>query len=243
MPDLSFPKGGSVNNAIDPEACAVSYTSFDATVFWVRHYGKGALMAKTHIESAFRLLPVHPHSFPLLGCRWLGAFYVDRCKPMGCSISCAFFETFSSFLELVVQHVVGVNSVIHYLNDFLCVYSPSSKLCGILLATVQDLAERFGTPLVADKTEGPTSVIKFLGIEIDSRAMECHLADDKLDGLKEEVRLASGKHKIQLRELQSLLGKLNFACHIIPMGRVFCCRLNAAATAGVYFAQTFHSAY
>lgn len=46
-----------------------------------------------------------------------------------------------------------------------------------------------------------TSVIKFLGIEIDSWAMECHLPDDKLDGLKEEVRLASEKHKIQLREL------------------------------------------
>lgn len=27
--------------------CAVSYTSFDAGVFWAQHYGKGALMAKT----------------------------------------------------------------------------------------------------------------------------------------------------------------------------------------------------
>lgn len=149
MPDLSFPKGGSVNNAIDPEACAVSYTSLDAAVFWVQHYGKVALMAKTYIESAFRLLPVHPRSFHLLGCRWLGAFYVDRCLPMGCSISCAFFETFGSFLELVVRDVAGVNSVIHYLDDFLCVGPPSSKLCGILLATVQDLAERFGIPLAA----------------------------------------------------------------------------------------------
>lgn len=83
------------------------------------------------------------------------------------------------------------------------------------------LAERFGIPLAADKTEGPTSSIKFLGIVIDSQAMECHLPDDKLLSLKEEVRLVFGKHKIQLRELQSLLGKLNFACRIMPMGRVF----------------------
>lgn len=33
---LSFPKGGSVNDAIAPEECAVMYTSFDAAVAWVR---------------------------------------------------------------------------------------------------------------------------------------------------------------------------------------------------------------
>lgn len=50
---LLFPKGGSVKYAIDPEACAVPYTSFDTAGFWVWHYGKGGLMAKTNIESAF----------------------------------------------------------------------------------------------------------------------------------------------------------------------------------------------
>lgn len=118
----------------------------------------------------------------------------------------------------------------HYLDDFLCVGPPSSNLCGVLLATVQHLTERFGIPLAVDKMEGPTSSIKFLGIEIDSWAMECRLPDNKLHALKEEVRLTSGKHKIQLRELQWLLGKLNFACQIMPMGRVFCLRLSAATT-------------
>lgn len=36
---LSFPKGGSVNDAIDQGACSVTYTSFDAAVGWVRRYG------------------------------------------------------------------------------------------------------------------------------------------------------------------------------------------------------------
>lgn len=40
------------------------------------------------------------------------------------------------------------------------------------------------------------------------------------------------RSKVKLWDLQSLLGKLNFACRIMPMGRVFCKRL-AAATAGV----------
>lgn len=229
---LSFPKGASVNDAIAPEMCAVTYTSFDAAVSWVRRYGRGALLAKADIESAFRLLPVHPDSFHLLGCTWNGAFYVDRCLPMGCSISCAFFEKFSSFLEWVVRDVSGIQSVIHYLDDFLCVGPAGSNVCAVLLGTLQHIADRFGVPLAPEKTEGPTSTIVFLGIEIDSMGMECRLPVDKLENLKAEVRGTIGKRKVQLRQLQSLLGKLNFACRIMPMGRAFCRRLSAA-TAGV----------
>lgn len=103
---------------------------------------------------------------------------------------------------------------------------------------IQHIAERFGIPLVADKTEGPVEVIKFLGIEIDSRPMACRLPYDKLHALQEAVRLATRKHKIQLHELQSLIGKLNFACCSMPMGKVFCCRLYAA-TAGVNLPRHF----
>lgn len=180
-------------------------------------------MAKSDIESAFRLLPVHPDSFRLLGCTWEGAYYVDRCLPMGCSISCALFETFSSFLEWAVRDVTGINSVIHYLDDFLCVGPAGSNICAVLLGTLQHLADRFGVPLAPEKTEGPTVTITFLGIEIDSMRMECRLPKDKLVKLQEEVRGTIGVRKLQLRQLQSLLGKLNFACRIIAMGtNTFC---------------------
>ncbi|XP_071980513.1 uncharacterized protein [Engystomops pustulosus] len=79
---LSYPKGLSVNDGISPEVCTVAYTSFDKAVEWVRKYGRGALLAKMDIESAFRLLPVHRDSLRLLGCFWESAFYVDRCLPM-----------------------------------------------------------------------------------------------------------------------------------------------------------------
>ncbi|XP_077309137.1 uncharacterized protein LOC143928250 [Lithobates pipiens] len=229
---LSFPKGGSVNDFIDPDVCAVSYTSFDAAVRWVRRYGRGALMAKADIESAFRLLPVHPDSFRWLGCHWREQFYVDKCLPMGCSVSCSVFEQFSSFLEWVVRDVSGIESIIHYLDDFLCIGPHASAVCAILLSTLQHIAGVFGVPLAAEKTEGPVGVLSFLGIVIDSAAMECRLPDDKLADLQRAIREIQGRRKVQLTTLQSLLGKLNFACRIIPMGRVFCRRLSAA-TAGV----------
>lgn len=74
---LSYPAGSSVNDGIDPELCKVVYTSFDVALYWIRRFGKGSLMVKTDIKSAFRLLPVHPDSFRWLGLRWEYCFYVD----------------------------------------------------------------------------------------------------------------------------------------------------------------------
>ena len=39
------------------------YASFDEAVKLVVNMGKGAFMAKAVVESAFRLLPVHPRVF------------------------------------------------------------------------------------------------------------------------------------------------------------------------------------
>lgn len=73
-------------------------------------------------------------------------------------------------------------------------------------------------------------VLKFLGIIIDTTWMECRLPSDKLEDLRATV--AAWRPKVQLKELQSLLGKLNFVCKIMPMGRIFCRRL-AVVTSGV----------
>ncbi|XP_072043658.1 uncharacterized protein [Amphiura filiformis] len=100
---LSFPEGNSINDGIDPEMCTVKYASFDTAVQIVVSAGKGALMAKADIESAFRLLPVHPDDFQLLGMKVGDEFFVDKALPMGASCSPALFEKFSTFLEWVVK--------------------------------------------------------------------------------------------------------------------------------------------
>ncbi|XP_041440120.1 uncharacterized protein LOC121400643 [Xenopus laevis] len=229
---LSHPHGSSVNDGIDEETAHVTYTSFDVAVRLVRTCGRGALMAKVDIESAFRLLPVHPDCQHLLGCKFEGKIYMDRCLPMGCSISCAHFEAFSSFLEWVVRLETGSRAVIHYLDDFLCVGKPGTEECRIILQVLLSVFRRFGVPVAMEKTEGPSRILKFLGIEIDSDKMQCRLPQEKIVDLKLVLNFALQQKKVTLRQLQSLLGKLNFACRIMPMGRVFCRRL-AQATAGV----------
>lgn len=58
--DMSFPTGESVNNGIDPRLCSLEYTSVDKVAKAVSLMGRGTLLAKVDIRSAYRLIPVHP---------------------------------------------------------------------------------------------------------------------------------------------------------------------------------------
>ncbi|XP_063797403.1 uncharacterized protein LOC134958620 [Pseudophryne corroboree] len=228
---LSYPSGSSVNDAIPPAHCSVVYQSFDEALELVRSYGPGALMAKIDVESAFRLLPLHPDSFRFMGFRNGAEYFIDKCLPMGCSVSCSFFERFSTFLNWCVESSSGAHGVAHYLDDFLCVGPANSPRCSDLLFSIRALFYHFGVPMAEDKTEGPVSCLSFLGIEIDTVAGSCHLPQAKVAKLREVICQFVMSRKVTLRQAQSLLGLLNFACRVIPMGRVFCRKLERA-TAG-----------
>lgn len=46
-----------------------------------------------------------------------------------CSMSCTYFENFSTFLHWVMFFESGQNAVVHYLDDFLFVGPANSDLC------------------------------------------------------------------------------------------------------------------
>lgn len=222
---LSYPHGDSVNDGIRDELASVHYASFDDAVAMVASCGKSALMGKCDIKSAFRLLPIHPDDFNLLGFSFQGSIYVDMALPMGCSISCAAFEKFSTFLEWVFCQRANTRNVVHYLDDFLFAGRQGTGQCQFYMNTFHDLAAELGVPLAVEKTEGPVAELSFLGIRIDTVRELCELPRDKVQELTRLVRQACGRRSLTLREWQVLLGHLNFACRVIAPGRAFTRRL------------------
>lgn len=55
--DLSFPEGASVNEAIDPKLCTLSYITVDEVAKAALSLGQGALIDKIEIKSAYHLIP------------------------------------------------------------------------------------------------------------------------------------------------------------------------------------------
>ncbi len=70
--DLSAPySDNSVNNHIPTEAATVSYHSVETAIRLIRDIGLGAVLCKTDIEYAYKLVPIHEDDIPALGIKWL----------------------------------------------------------------------------------------------------------------------------------------------------------------------------
>ena len=224
---LSYPEGSSVNDGIDPNVSYVRYESFDTAVGLVASAGPQSLMAKADIESAFRLLPVHPDDFELLGIMMGDQFYVDKALPMGASCSPALFEKISTFLEWVAKQVTGSGMISHYADDyiFVGVKGQSQGSCSYLFERFSSLCQELGVPLATEKSIGPTSKLVYLGLEINSAQQSVSIPEDKVKSISAKIEKALGSEKITLKDTQSLIGSLSFVCRAVSPGRAFLRRL------------------
>ena len=117
---------------------------------------RGALLAKINIKSAFRIVPVHPEDRWLLGTRWEGKLFIDTVLPFGLWSAPKLFNTLADAIEWVVWQE-GVNSVVHYQDNFLIIGNPASPDCDVQLAILWAAFERHGIPTAPEKLEGPGS--------------------------------------------------------------------------------------
>ena len=113
----------------------------------------------------------------------------------------------------------------HYLDDYFTVGPANASVCAHNVKTILHVASKVGIPFVPNKIEGPNTRLVGLGILIDTNYMDTSLPDDKLHELISELQSWSARNKCLKKELLSLIGKLNFACRIIPVSRIFLRRL------------------
>ena len=221
---LSYPSGFSVNDNIPDDCSTVHYATINQAVKIVQRLGVGCFMAKIDIKSAFRIIPIHPRDYSLLGIKWADKYNFDRCLPMGCSSSCAIFETFSTALKWLSLHKLRASAILHILDDFLIV-APCAEKCKADLANFLRLCDYLGVPIAHEKTVQPRTTLEFAGITLDSISQESRLPPDKLQKCRTLLHQFHKRRTVTLRELQSLIGLLNFACSVVVPGSAFLRRL------------------
>ena len=79
-----------------------------------------------------------------------------------------------------------------------------------------------GVPIAPNKTEGPCTTLEFMGIILDTVRMEARLPVDKVERIQASLALFQTEKSCTLKELQSLIGTLNFTCKVVPPGDPFC---------------------
>ena len=75
------------------------------------------------------------------------------------------------------------------------------------------------------KTLGPSKILTFAGVELDTIHCESPLHADKLLICSQMIASFLKKKKATLRELQQLTGVLHFACSVVVPGCAFLRRL------------------
>ena len=227
---LSFPRGGDSINANTLDSYQ-PLQNFQAAADHVRTAGPGCWLIKLDVEAAYRQVPVRRSDWGLLGFKWRNAngceeYYYDRTLPFGLKSSCRLWELFATALHYFCEHLLGIRRVVHYIDDFLFVVESHSDAVAVL-ALALALCKRLGLPMADSKIEGPIQCLQFLGLELDTVAMEARLGAKRLGDLVALLEDWKGKTQATTTERQSLAGILNFAATVVAPGRTFLQRIFA----------------
>ena len=228
--DLSHPTGASVNDGIHKQLATMEYIKIDDAIQQVLCLGPGTLLAKIDIKSAFRLIPVHPADRHLLAMEWRGGIYIDTCLPFGLRSAPKLFNILADLLEWILCEQ-GVPYLLHYLDDYLTMGPPNSPMCNQNLQCLFEVCGMLGIPLAVEKVEGPSPVLEFLGICIDTVNMVIRLPEEKLRRTALVVQRWLHRRNATKREILSLVGVLQHAAKVVRPGRTFVSHMYGVAAA------------
>ena len=222
--DLSAPHNNelhpSLNQLINKEDFSLSYVTIDNAIETIRSLGKGALMCKTDIKDAFKLIPIKESLWPFYGVKWDNKYYFYTRLVFGSRSSPKIFDTLSEAVCWILEHNYKLLNVLHLLDDFLAIDPPKAD-ADRTMAVLTLVFNKLGIPLSPNKTIGPVTELEYLGIILDSIKMEARLPKNKVERIRSVLMSFLNRKACTKQELLSLLGHLNFASRVIYPGRAF----------------------
>ena len=193
-----------INDGIEPELCSLSYASVDSAVAVIMRLGRATVLEKLDLESVYRIIPVHPDDRPLFGMEWEGSWFIDTALTFGLRSAPKIFTAMADGL-LWIMAANGVTSALHYLDDYLIFGSPGTTVCGDALTLALSLCQQLGVPASQKKLEGTATTLVFLGVVLDTEALELRLPGEKLSRLRSTI---ADRKSCTKRDLLSLIGHL-----------------------------------
>ncbi|KAI8483473.1 hypothetical protein Bbelb_388050 [Branchiostoma belcheri] len=224
--DFSFPDASSVNAGIPTdtylgERLHLRYPSVDDLTAIVVRLGPGCLLYKRDLRRAYRQIYVDPADYHLLGFQWKGLCYADVVYPFGIRTGALVCQRVTDAVRFI-SGTFGY-ACVNYLDDLGGADTPARapaafEHLGHLLALL-------GLQEADDKAVPPTTRLVFLGRIIDSVRMTIEVTPERLTDTLEELRVWSSKVHTRRRDIESLLGKLQFIASCVRPGRLFVSRM------------------
>jgi hypothetical protein len=224
--DLSFPCGASVNASINKDLYLgdkinLSYPSVDDLVELIKVQGRGSLLFKRDLKRAYRQIFVDPIDIPKLGYRWNGELYFDAGLPMGLRSSAYICQRVTNSVSFIMLQ--RGYKILNYLDDFGGVETPAKA--SLAFSTLKEVLDELGLKESTSKACAPTTRMTFLGILFDTLKCTLEVEPKKLVIIKELLDIWLRKSFCTKKELQSLLGRLQFVSKCVRSSRIFLSRM------------------
>ncbi len=224
--DLSSPAGSSVNDGIS--VTSVQMSRLDRMCDMVRTAGVGCYIWKMDVKAAFRQIGVRPIDWPFLGLSFEGRWLWDIVLPFGLGSSCLIFEAYSSAANHIIRIRLPDGSYVdHYIDDFIGVALSEAVARLAREVTHKILNDELRMPLDPAKTKIESQVQEVLGYQIDTRVMTASCTPERLMEIRRLTSQWLEYKRCTLKQLQSLIGLLEFVSRVVRPGRAMLSRLYA----------------
>ena len=227
--NLSYPfEGDSINSSIkkdeyaENEVMDIKYPKVDDLAAIIRTKSENSNNRKVQImkrdlSRAYRQLFSLPNSIHLLGFTFENHMYFDVTLSMG-SASAAYCCQRTTNTITFIYKKLSYDDV-NYLDNLGS--AEIDELADAAFDCLGWILNTIGIQESPKKACPPAFVIIFLGILFNTIDMTMTITAERLQEIKSLLRTWEFKKTTDLRELQVLLGKLNFASSTIRAGRVF----------------------
>ena len=135
------------------------------------------------------------------------------------------FNQLSVAIHWILQHKYSVSHLLHYLDDFFTAGAPDTSECQNNLEAMLSVCHKINAPVKLTKVEGPSTSITFLGIVINTITVTVSISSERKQELLSALQSMIECRKCTKQQLLLLIGKLSFACKVVPAGRIFLCRM------------------
>ena len=225
--DLSWPPGEAVNNGIDQHwyidgPATITLPTADYMADRLLQLGPGAFLYKTDLARGYRQLRVDPCDWPFLGFRHRDQYFLDICPPFGLRSSAMCMQRTAEAI-VYIHGRRGYYSKA-YLDDFGGA-EPDGATAWAALTQLQHIMADLGVVEAKHKVHEPAQIMVWLGIEYDSCAMTMTIPDAKMREIMQVLGEWTGRLRATRRDMQKLIGLLQFVASVSPPVRIFSNRM------------------
>lgn len=234
--NLSYGGQESVNYHCPEELCTIEYPTLDEAIRLSMDESTAedciVFYGRVDSRAAFKNLPIAKNQW-----RWLVMkaehpitrqefYFCDKTVPFGSSTSCRNYQITSEGIAHIYRYKTG-GKLCQYLDYGLVMKALSRELCNQLIGQYIQLCQYIGMPVAHDKMIWATPIITFLGMLINSINRTIAIPLEKRNQALHEIDIILRKKKITVRQIQQIVGLLNFFCRAVFPGRAFTQRLYA----------------